>query len=603
MGGYLFKETTHLKNVVSMDLVERNQDFAYEYFMKNNVDIIYVIKNEKLEAVVSPGDVHKFYIGEGEYEVPINKKFSFLSEVDYEKAQKIFERIPTIHEIPVVSEGKLEGIVTDNQCKTEREWNTIRDDLKKCKMSKVHTEWLCADLLKWKKCFPNVKLLIYYIPSDKYLMPGALEVYKRRLYGQYDKQSEAEKREGFASLEYDKVHMTHKNGIYKFVDMDTDTCKISKGNRKVPNANAEAKHKVLVFGPCTMFGAYVDDVSTVEYFLQEKINNTGKSYQVCNCSMMGEEYSHSRIFTEDISTYDVVILTLRERDFPYCYFDTQICKNFRSDLSLVYDKLRNAETLFLDQPAHCNDVVNKKIADVFFEDIKNSLMSEVVTGNRRAMQEYYIDFDIKDYFIDFAKQWKGDNLALQDIVGSIVMNCNPFTLGHRFLIEKALESVDYLYIFVVEENESFFSFEDRIQMVKDGVRDLQRVRVIPSGKYIISKDTFAQYFEKESVTEIESMDYDVRIFGEVVAPEFRISYRFVGEEPFDIVTHKYNMTLKKLLPQYGIKVEEIPRKCVESCEKVISATVVRKLVQCRDLKKLTQYCPESTIQYLVRNVL
>lgn len=54
-------------------------------------------------------------------------------------------------------------------------------------------------------------------------------------------------------------------------------------------------------------------------------------------------------------------------------------------------------------------------------------------------------------------------------VGSIVMNCNPFTLGHRYLIEYASKYVDYLYIFVVEEDKSFFPFSDRIDLIKKGL--------------------------------------------------------------------------------------------------------------------------------------
>ena len=63
------------------------------------------------------------------------------------------------------------------------------------------------------------------------------------------------------------------------------------------------------------------------------------------------------------------------------------------------------------------------------------------------------------------------------------MNCNPFTLGHRYLIEQASEKVDHLYVFVVEEDKSFFPFSDRIGLVKKGTADLKNITVKPSGKY------------------------------------------------------------------------------------------------------------------------
>lgn len=136
-------------------------------------------------------------------------------------------------------------------------------------------------------------------------------------------------------------------------------------------------------------------------------------------------------------------------------------------------------------------------------------------------------------------------------------------------------------------------------MVKAGVSDLDNVIVIPSGKYIISNDTFSQYFDKEVVTNIESMAYDVRIFGEVVAPKFGITCRFVGEEPADAVTREYNKTMQNILPEYGIEVLEFPRTCIyENSKEVISATKVRKLVDKQEWDLIRNYCPESTIQYL-----
>ena len=179
------------------------------------------------------------------------------------------------------------------------------------------------------------------------------------------------------------------------------------------------------------------------------------------------------------------------------------------------------------------------------------------------------------------------------------MNCNPFTKGHRYLIEQALRRVDKLYVFVVEEDKSYFAFQDRIRMVQQGVEDLADVRVIPSGKYILSKDTFAQYFEKENVHVIENMDYDIRIFGEVVAKDLGIQYRFVGEEPFDRVTKAYNETMKRILPEYGVTVVEIPRAvCDAESGNIISATLVRKALEEKNWQEIEMLCPISTVFYL-----
>ena len=224
-------------------------------------------------------------------------------------------------------------------------------------------------------------------------------------------------------------------------------------------------------------------------------------------------------------------------------------------------------------------------------DCKNNIKAEFI-------QEYYISYEVYNYFDDYFKKYNlSYNFKRDKNIGAIVMNCNPFTRGHGYLIEKACEKVDLLYVFVVEEDKSYFSFEDRYEMVKGNVADLPKVKVIPSGKYIISKDTFAQYFEKDVVTVVNSMDYDVRIFGEVLAEKLGIKYRFVGEEPFDIVTKEYNETIKRILPEYGIQVEEIPRLKSED-ENIISATKVRELYKNENYEELEKYCPNYTIEYL-----
>lgn len=246
--------------------------------------------------------------------------------------------------------------------------------------------------------------------------------------------------------------------------------------------------------------------------------------------------------------------------------------------------------------AHCNHVVNQKIAKLLFKDIEESLTKDNSPASERiALQDYYIPWDVVKYFRDFCKKYRLVKEETQRC-GAIVMNCNPFTKGHRYLIEQAAGQVDLLYIFVVEEDKSVFKFEDRIEMVRRGTADLDNVKVIPSGKYIISKETFSQYFEKDNVEQVDDMDYDVRIFGEVVAKELGISVRFVGEEPFDKVTGKYNETMKAILPEYGIEVVEIPRITVG--EEIISASAVRKALQEGDREVVESMLPLSTIGYL-----
>ena len=216
------------------------------------------------------------------------------------------------------------------------------------------------------------------------------------------------------------------------------------------------------------------------------------------------------------------------------------------------------------------------------------------------MQDYFIPWDVIAYYEEYV-----ENHGLHKIpgkkTGAVVMNCNPFTLGHRYLIEEACSQVDILYVFVVEEDKSYFKFEDRIEMVRQGTKDLKQVQVLPSGKYIISKETFAQYFKKEQIiSQVDDMDYDLRIFGEVIAGMLGISCRFVGEEPFDMVTRKYNETMKRILPDYGIEVIEIARVLVEG--EIVSATKVRRSIENKDIDGFKRLVPPSTARMLFKEL-
>ena len=203
--------------------------------------------------------------------------------------------------------------------------------------------------------------------------------------------------------------------------------------------------------------------------------------------------------------------------------------------------------------------------------------------------------EIDDYISSIKEDLKHDI-----IVGAIVMNCNPFTLGHKYLIEKAIAKVDYLYIFIVEEDKSFFHFSDRLQLVKDGVSDIKgRIKVVPSGKFIISGTTFKDYFSKESNQKIINPSNDVMIFGAMIAPHLNVSYRFLGEEPSCQVTSQYNASLAKLLPELGINVEIIPR--LQQNGLAISASRVRKLLSEKNFIDLSPLVPKSTFDYLFAN--
>ena len=163
-------------------------------------------------------------------------------------------------------------------------------------------------------------------------------------------------------------------------------------------------------------------------------------------------------------------------------------------------------------------------------------------------------------------------------IGAIIMNANPFTAGHRYLIEKALERVSLLHVFVVSEDRSYFSFEERWRRVVEGTKDLANVRMHETKDYLISSVTFPTYFIKEKArAEDVRCALDLAVFADVFAKEMGITVRYVGTEPLDPVTARYNEIMKETLPAKGIEVVEVPRLVIDG--EIVSATKVRQKLQ------------------------
>ena len=181
--------------------------------------------------------------------------------------------------------------------------------------------------------------------------------------------------------------------------------------------------------------------------------------------------------------------------------------------------------------------------------------------------------------------------------GAVVVNGNPFTLGHQHLVETASRQVDTLYLFVVREDRSVFPFAARYRLAQEATRHLPNVVPLDTGRYAVSAATFPTYFLKrlDEVAEAQ-IQLDVRVFGAHLAPPFGIRTRFVGEEPFDATTAAYNRAMREVLPQYGVALVEIARR--GGPDGPISATRVRAALARRDFDAIGRMVPEPTLAYL-----
>lgn len=179
---------------------------------------------------------------------------------------------------------------------------------------------------------------------------------------------------------------------------------------------------------------------------------------------------------------------------------------------------------------------------------------------------------------------------------ALVVNCNPFTLGHREVIMQAAQENDSVIVFVVSEDRSAFPFSVRLRLVKAGVADLPNVAVVPTGDYCVSQATFPAYFTRAQDAADAQAKLDATLFAARIAPAVGISARYAGEEPYCPVTAKYNQMLSLVLPKLGVEFKVVPRKAAAG--DVISASKVRELLKVNAWDDIKRLVPDTTYQFL-----
>lgn len=181
--------------------------------------------------------------------------------------------------------------------------------------------------------------------------------------------------------------------------------------------------------------------------------------------------------------------------------------------------------------------------------------------------------------------------------GVVVMNCNPFTLGHRYLIEQAAKQVERLFVMVVREDCSLFAYAERKAMVEQGVAHLKNVTVIDGSEYAISQATFPTYFLKRLDDAADTqMLLDLDLFRRHIAPALGATVRFVGTEPTDQLTRRYNQLMHEVLAD----VRETAR--LEKEGNAVSASRVRKAMEQGDMSTIRQLVPPTTLPYIIAHL-
>lgn len=382
-----------------------------------------------------------------------------------------------------------------------------------------------------------------------------------------------------------KYQIETQSGCGKLKDSHSEVYNVTGGERYTYGQPESYVRTIYFVGACYIYGHYAEDKNTIESFLQKRMNQEGYKVRVVNCG--SPAYSGNM----DLILARILTLPLKKGDIIICGNRNFTGVGKINLMDACYKHNVHAEWM-VDHPMHCNHRLHSVYADAIYDTLQSVLKKGI--GKQEILADRNEDF-IKTIYLD--RYFKNCSFTDDKKTGSIVMNCNPFTYGHRYLIEQAVRKVDFLIIFVVQENQSLFSFDERFAMVCEGTADLNNVMVVPSGPFILSNTTFPEYFIKAADEDIvENVENDIKIFAKKIAPHLKICYRFLGEEPEDMVTNEYNKAMKRILPDHGIELIEIPRK--ECNGRYISASLARKYIENYDLDSLRKLVPESTMRIL-----
>ena len=191
--------------------------------------------------------------------------------------------------------------------------------------------------------------------------------------------------------------------------------------------------------------------------------------------------------------------------------------------------------------------------------------------------------------------------------GVIVMNANPFTLGHRYLVEQAAQKVARLYVIAVKEEASLFSYDERLAMIRSGVAHINNVTVCEGSDYAVSATTFPTYFLKRlSDASDTQMMLDIDLFRRHIAPALGAAVRFVGSEPTDMLTRRYNEIMKQMLPRVveteRLTVRTAPREAVGDTPAAVSASLVRAAMGRNSLWEAASMVPQTSVPYIIAHL-
>ena len=280
-------------------------------------------------------------------------------------------------------------------------------------------------------------------------------------------------------------------------------------------------------------------------------------------------------------------------------------------MDLSEDMFNTPRVSHFTDDAHFSFDSEKIIVDAFFEYVNGIMQRDSLKYNDKAflgaavnVHQIFVKKVLRAFLEeteDYIKYLRECSEGKPEDAGFLLMNCNPITKGHIYLIEEALKQVDYLYILITPEENPHFTYKDRYEMVRRAVAKYDNVQLIRGGKFFSTRAMFAAYFEREEKPDaVADLSNEIYSFSYQIAPALKVKKRFVGTEPNDRVTIQLNEQYKKALPEVGLELVEIPRK--ELNNRPISASDVRRFLKEKKYDELRELVPETTYDYLINEL-
>lgn len=386
------------------------------------------------------------------------------------------------------------------------------------------------------------------------------------------------------------------------MEEDLDPLIVIKNNQRMTAYQPQNfQNKIYFIGTCHQYGVNAPFNKTIPSYLQKMLNENNLPYRVENESQRytgrGQDLFYNLIKLAP-KPNDIIIIylsNLRPLSLPFCDVSNALNGYDPRDFWVVAGHANEKAYEIL-----AKEYFKFLVANNFFQNTEFNYPAPPPPPHRYGIPQEYHSPANKLFNIEELEKHKQKLREKRLKIGCIVMNANPFHLGHEYLVEYAASRVHQLFVIVVSEDKSEFKFVDRFELVKRGTEKFPNVEVLQTEKFISSVKTFSGYFNKENLQDVyvDSTEND-EMFAAEIAPSLGITIRFDGEEPRDNVTRQQNENLDVILPRYGIEHCIIPRREING--EVISAKTVRAALKVGDFEKISKLVPITTLQFLRKN--